>query len=157
MFHRSLTTLLLLLLLPMLAHGVEVPKATDLAADARLAASKQVPILLVVSQDHCSFCHLLKREILRPMLISGEYDDKVIIRELLIDEGESVVNFQGRTVEAAELAHTYRSYLTPTLLFLDHQGRERAPRIVGINTIEMYGYYVDEAIDQALASIRRTR
>ena len=39
--------------------------------------------------------------------------------------------------------------MTPTLLFLDPDGTEIVPRIVGVNTVEMFGFYLDRAIDAA--------
>jgi hypothetical protein len=47
-------------------------------------------------------------------------------------------------------------YLTPTLVFLDGDGNEVSERIIGINTLEMYGGYVDEAINQGIKSINKT-
>ena len=48
-----------------------------------------------------------------------------------------------------DLASRFAARVTPTLLFLDPFGAEIAPRIVGVNTIEMFGYYVDKAIETA--------
>ncbi len=133
---------------------VEVPIARDLAADAVLARRANVPILLVFSQDHCPFCKTLKREIIRPMILSGEYLDRVIFRELFIDEGEMVQDFWGGLLEAAEVGKRYNIWVTPTLLFLDPDGKELTKRILGVNTLEMYGYYVDKALDEALTNLR---
>ena len=47
------------------------------------------------------------------------------------------------------------AYVTPTILFVDHTGRQLAERMVGINTIEMYGGYLDQCIDTALMHIRQ--
>lgn len=113
-----------------------------------------MPILLVVSQSFCPYCEQLEREILVPMLLSGEYRGRVIIRELLTDAGVTVRDFDGRSVEAADIAARYRAWITPTLLFLDERGREIVPRIRGFNTPSLYGYYVDAAIAQALARLR---
>ncbi|MEW7979030.1 MAG: hypothetical protein AB2813_04300 [Candidatus Sedimenticola endophacoides] len=67
----------------------EITKVTDLAADARHG----LPILLLVSQDHCPFCVQIKRDILRPMLLAGDYRGQILIRELYIDPGVSVLDF----------------------------------------------------------------
>ena len=42
--------------------------------------------LLVVSQHHCPFCQKLESEILDPVMLSGQYTDKIIIVELLMDD-----------------------------------------------------------------------
>ncbi|MCP4041587.1 MAG: thioredoxin fold domain-containing protein [Gammaproteobacteria bacterium] len=156
-FPLVLPLLLLLGFYAGMANGdnrVEVPVATDLAADAELARRGKVPIMLMFSQDHCPFCKTLKREILRPMLLSGEYVDRVIIRELFIDAGEVVRDFNGVEIEGFRVGKRYAIWLTPTLLFLDSQGKELTQRMLGINTVEMYGYYVDESLDAALTNLR---
>ena len=48
-----------------------------------------------------------------------------------------------------ELARRYGARLTPTVLFLDGRGRELTKPMIGINTVEFYGYYLDAAIDTA--------
>lgn len=114
-----------------------------------------MPILLLVSQGACPYCDLLKQEILQPMVISGAYRDRVLIRELLIDEDDTLIDFDGQPVTGRSFAKRYLKRLfTPTLLFLDHEGRERTKRMIGITTPEMYGYYVDESIDKAIGAIR---
>ncbi|MET0063518.1 MAG: thioredoxin fold domain-containing protein [Candidatus Thiodiazotropha endolucinida] len=125
---------------------------TDLANKAR---ADKVPILLMVSQDHCPFCHKLKREILNPMLISGDYDERVVISELLIDVGDEVINFEGKSVDPGSIASRYNIWVTPTLLFLDHQGKEVHKRMLGVNTIELYGYYLDESLKDSLAAVKQ--
>ena len=135
-------------------EGVEIDLALDFQAVGARAEAEQIPILLVVTQEHCPFCHRIKDEILLPMLISGEYDSRVLIRELLIDPGETTRDFQGRRRDAREFADDYKVWVTPTLLYLGPDGRELRPRILGINTMEMYGYYVDEGIEESLQRLR---
>ncbi len=135
-------------------EGVEIHLARDLQAAGVRAGARQIPILLVVTQEHCPFCHRIKEEILRPMLISGDYENRVLIRELLIDPGETTRDFLGRQRDARDFADDYKVWVTPTLLYLGPDGRELRPRILGINTLEMYGYYVDEGIEEALQRLR---
>lgn len=126
-----------------------LPRATDLQALGLQSKSQNLPIMLMVSQHGCSYCELLKSELLRPMLISGDYTDQVIMAELLIDRNDAIVDFDGRPVKGRDVAMRYRSNLTPTLLFLDDKGEQLHPRMVGVKTIEMYSYYVDESISAA--------
>ncbi len=130
-----------------------VSQVENFAALGDRARAGRLPILLLVSQSDCPYCELLKREILRPMLISGDYDGRVLIRELLIDSELPVRDFDGRAVVPDALAKRYRVRLTPTVLFLDDRGREVAERIVGINTVDFYAYYLDAAIDAAGARL----
>ena len=130
-------------------------QALNLQKDGQLAARHGTPILLMVSREECPYCEMMKREILRPMELSGDYRDRVLIRELLIDHWQSVINFQGREQSAADFSAGYKTRLTPTLLFLDPQGRELTQRMIGINTIELFGLYLDAAIDRARAEMRK--
>ncbi len=150
---------LLLALTPLAcATGPTVPLARDLAADGRLAAERGLPILLVVAASDCPYCIRLEEDFLKPMLISGDYDDRVIIRKIEIDRGGLLRDFDGRMVTASELAERYRASLTPTLLFLDPEGRELVERMVGLTTPDFFGGYLDQAIDAAGETLRaRTR
>ena len=133
---------------------MRVPVAHDLQQEGRQAQSLQLPIMLTFSADDCSYCELLEEDFLQPMLLSGEYGDRAIIRKLILDDGSSVSDFSGRDIEATRLSDQYRVFVTPTILFIDGEGRELAERIVGINTPELFGGYLDACIDTALASIR---
>ncbi len=148
----------LLLLLPVSVSGdsqVRLVEAKNLAADARLARSGEMPILLLVSQDDCPFCTQIKREILHPMIISGEYKGRLLMREIFIDFGSRVINFTGNERNSSQFTGSYGVYLTPTLLFLGPDGKELAERIVGIQTPEMFFYYVDNAIQEAITALRK--
>ncbi|QYZ67914.1 MAG: thioredoxin fold domain-containing protein [Gammaproteobacteria bacterium (ex Lamellibrachia satsuma)] len=135
-------------------EGIRIPITTDLQKDGRLSIQRKLPILLMVSQDHCPFCDLMKQEILHPMLLSGEYEEKVIMREILIDLGQDVTNFEGKREDAAHFAHGYDVHLSPTLLFLNGEGSEVRKRMIGINTVELFSFYLDAAIDEALAELK---
>jgi thioredoxin-related protein len=137
-----------------LPAAVDVPYGTDLQADGRLARDRQLPILLVFSATGCAYCQQLEDEFLKPMLISGEYTDRVIIRRLLLDIGQHAIDFDGTQRTASAIATRYKAWVTPTLVFLDGTGREVAERMTGINTPEMFGGYLDACIDTALLRIR---
>ena len=129
-------------------------KTTNLKADSELARSQSVPLLVMFSQEHCAFCLKLTEEILEPMLISGDYTDRVLIRELMIDGNQDIIDFSGFSTDPREVFSRYLLYVTPSILLLDSQGKELAERQIGINTVDYYGYYLDEAINQALNKIR---
>jgi hypothetical protein len=88
------------------------------------------------------------------MLLGDEYTDKIIIRKLVLDNGSRIGDFSGRQIDATQLSDRYRIYVTPTILFVDASGRELAERMVGINTPEMFGGYLDNCIETALLGIR---
>lgn len=152
--HSIIPGLLSSLLLFSIAHPSwsqqqGITQTTDLQHDAEFAQQNGRPILLMISQDHCPYCDLMKREVLHPMVLDEEYTNRIVMREILIDIGLEMTDFQGRQQTAKAFSHGYGVHLTPTLLFLDPQGNELADRIVGINTVEYFSFYLDAAIDQA--------
>ena len=133
---------------------MRVPVAENLHQDGKQALARQLPILLAFSADDCSYCELLEEDFLQPMLLSGEYEDRIIIRKLILDNGSDVRDFNGQQTEATRLSDRYRVFVTPTILFVDGNGRELAERMVGINTPELFGGYLDACVETALAGIR---
>jgi thioredoxin-related protein len=132
-----------------------VPRSADLQADAALAQSRQVPLLLVFEAAHCPYCRELEASYLRPMLISGDYDDKVLIRSVDLDEQDSLKNFQGEAVTPGALADRYRIRVTPTMVFVGPSGEELTERLVGVGVVDFYAAEIDAAIDAAIRQLRR--
>lgn len=67
----------------------------DLLLLATKAKQRNMPILLIIFQQECPFCELLREEIIKPMLISGEYENTVLITEILMDDYDSIIGFDG--------------------------------------------------------------
>lgn len=110
-------------------------------------------LLLMLHAEHCPYCQLMENEILAPMVKSKEYDDRIVIRKLQIDEARDVINFEGNTVEPSDISDNYNATLTPTLVFLDYNGEEKAKQMVGINTVELFGAYLDQHIDELVENL----
>jgi len=135
---------------------VQVPTTADLQAVGQLAEQRGLPLLLVFTASHCSYCELLESAILRPMLISGDYDDRVIIRKIELD-GVAVRDFQGKIVDAGDYATRRDVFVTPTMLFVDGDGVELAERLIGINTVEMFSGLVEAALEEASETLAARR
>ena len=135
-------------------NGAEVVATIRLDEVAEDARNRRLPILLIFSATTCPYCILQEEEILKPMLISGDYGNKVIIRKVLVSEEPELVNFRGMAVSMDDFINHYRVQVTPTILFLDQNGKELAKRLVGINTVEMFGGDVDDAIELSLKKMR---
>ncbi len=145
---------LLWLVTTTLRAETDVPIARNLHTDGQLAHNRQLPILLAFLAIECSYCELLEEEFLQPMLLGGEYRDKIIMRKLILDNGSRLIDFSGQRIDATRLSDHYRVYVTPTLLFVDEKGTELAERMVGINTLELFGGYLDDCIETARLMIR---
>ena len=125
----------------------------NLFRDGRLAEDRRLPVMLLFSADYCGFCARLTEEFLIPMHRSGEYRDRVLIRELKIDSYVTVRDFGNEPTMPEDLAYRYNISVTPTILFLDHRGRELTTRMVGLGTVDFFGLYLDAAIDSARARL----
>ena len=110
-------------------------------------------LVLMLHAEHCPYCQLMDEDILSPMVLSGEYDKRIFIRKLQIDEARDIKNFSGKTVEPSDVSDDFYASLTPTLVFLNHEGKQMAEQMVGINTVELFGAYLDNEIDNMMAKI----
>jgi thioredoxin-related protein len=132
----------------------EVAVASDLRADARSAETRGLPLLLAFSSSYCGYCEQVEESFLVPMLLSGYDEHRILIRKVLVDSGSSLRDFDGKSVEGAQLASRYQVRMVPTLLFVDAQGRELAERLVGLTTIDFYGGYLENSIEAAEEGLR---
>lgn len=132
-----------------------VPLATDLRRDGYQAESDCKPLLLEFSDTGCSYCHLLETEVLNPTLLNRDYDRRVLMRKLLLDNPARLKDFDGSgELSARQLAERYKIRVTPTLLFVDAQGEELAERMVGVTTLDMYGGYLDMSLETSRDRLR---
>ncbi len=132
----------------------DVSGARDMFSNQQLASSKQIPVMIMFSAEDCAYCDILENEILRPMLISGDYGDKVLIRKFMVDDEGKIRDFDGKMIDTYDFVYRYNVFVTPTLVFVDPEGQELAERIIGVNTLELFGGRVDDAILDSLNSIR---
>lgn len=148
---RTLITLCSLMIAAVwpIAASASLDEVDDLQKLAQQSRQHQAPILIMVSQAHCAFCRTLREEVLEPMVISGDYTERAIMGEMMMDTGVRVTDWNGKDIATAEFAERYGVWVTPTLLFLDAEGNTLHPPMLGVNTVEMYGYYLDQALDAA--------
>lgn len=133
---------------------VQITPLTDLQQDARIAKSKKLPILIIFTAGYCHYCEVVKEEFLKPMIRSGEYVDKVLIREAEVDSYTDIRDFSGKPIGLDNLAVHYRATMTPTVILLGPDGELLTQRLVGVTTVDFYGGFLDDAIDTALARLR---
>lgn len=134
---------------------VEVIKVTDLQNLGREALERNIPIVMMLSAEGCSWCIKLEEEHFKPMLRSGDYEQKALIRQFKIDDYLAVRDFDGKMVSPDKISSRYSAFVTPTVIYLDGNGSELANRMVGLTTGHYYGSYVDMSIDESLDKLRR--
>lgn len=127
---------------------------SDFQALSKKMKEKSLGLVLMLHAEHCPYCALMENEILSPMIKSGEYESRVLIRKLQIDDEREVKDFDGRVVEPSDISKRYAVKVTPTLVFLNHQGKLKAETMVGINTIDYFGVYLDAEIDKLVKNIK---
>lgn len=137
------------------ARGASLPQATDLQALGEEAKARNIAIVLMVSATYCHYCARLKEDFFGPMIKAGTHTDRAIIREWVLDDYNQFTDFQGNACGAHEFASRYRATLTPTVLFLDQHGNELTERIVGVQSYDFYGAYLEAAIDAANAALKK--
>lgn len=136
--------------------AVEVVDERDFQALGDEAEARDLPILVMFSSPFCSYCETVEEDFLVPMLKSGDYDNRVLIRKVgMIVGGREVTDFSGETVTVDDLAARYDITLTPTVVFLDSEGQRLADNLVGLTTTAYYGGYLDDGIDMALKRLGR--
>lgn len=129
--------------------SIAMLQVTDLRQEASLSRERKLVMVLEFSSVDCGYCRKLEKLFLLPMQRNAHYDDKILIRSISLDDFETVVDFDGRTISTDEFASRYGVSLTPTLLFLNADGVELSEKLVGIWSEDFYGAFIDNRIDEA--------
>lgn len=129
----------------------------DLQLLAERAKQTGLPILLMFGAEWCEFCEQLVEEVFNPMTMRGYYDGRVVLmRHVGVDEQQPIRGLQGKLIKKSEWAYELNADLTPTVIFLDGDGREVAPRIVGISNIHMYAGVIHRNLNIAYRNMGLT-
>ena len=126
-----------------------IKEVYDLQEQAALAGKHRIPLLIEFSSPWCSYCEVLEKEILEPMLKSGDYRHRVIIRKLEVSDYNRVINFAGRSQASVDLAMSMKVDLYPTLVFFNGEGKEISRRLVGITVLEFVSDELEKRLVQA--------
>ncbi len=145
-----LTGLLLLFQTAQAQAPTDLRRSHDLQALGQLARAENKKILLLVSLEDCPWCEKLKEEVLNPMRKAGDFSDALIIAEIGMDAGEMLQDFDGQGIDGSVWASKRGIYTSPTLLFLDADGKEQVKRMLGYNSADLFPYYLEESIRQLL-------
>ncbi|MEW6444631.1 MAG: thioredoxin family protein [Pseudomonadota bacterium] len=149
---RILTFLVLLLAFGVSTRAADAPPLTDLRADLADMRQRGLPMILLFHTHGCGYCHYVIEDHLRPMVLSGAYARRALIRQLDIDSGE-LTDADGRAADARDLARRYRVRFFPTLLLLGPDGRMLAEPLVGVANIDLYGSQLESALQKAEARL----
>lgn len=137
-----------------LAEGV--PYAEDLAKDAALARSFNGIVMIAFVSDACPYCKIVLDEFMVPTSRNREYDTKLVMRKVEVGSGRMMRDFDGKRISHQAFADRHSSYLVPTVVVFSPEGKRLGKPLVGVTTVDFYGYYFNEAIEDGLASVRQT-
>lgn len=143
------------LLMAPVAAAQSIPAAKDLAATATTARESGQTLLVFFYMDECQYCATVKKQYLLPMRDDPQYTDRVLLRKVDIRSAEPITDFAGQSIAQQAFAKREDKTLTPTLAFYGPDGTDLAQPLVGLKGgTDFYGYYLDKAIDAAVADLR---
>lgn len=137
------------------ASQVKLAIAEDLPSISQTARTRKLPILLVYSAEDCEYCQRLEADVLNPMLLHGDFEQRIIIRKVMIDSHQSIQDFNGDSVNPGQFAYRQGVDVTPTLQFVDAAGKQLVPQMIGYQGADLYSAYLENAIGGSLELIRR--
>jgi thioredoxin-related protein len=147
-----------------LAWGLVLPGAAGAAdglvhaksfqSDARTAAKRGVPILVLFTSPSCPYCERVKREYLVPMHKDPAYRPRVIIREVTIDAATPLTGFDGTPTTEGAFASAHKVFMVPTVMVFDPHGEATGEAIVGLLIPDFYFGYLEASIDEGVRKVR---
>jgi thioredoxin-related protein len=131
--------------------------ARDLAADAKLAASAGVPLIVMVSLPGCPHCEVVRRSHLLPLLRDAAAPRRPLIRQVEMNGQGMLRDFSGRATTHAIFASRYHVKIAPVVMFFDAEGELISQPLVGSMIPDFYGAYFDAAFAEAVSKLPVTR
>jgi thioredoxin-related protein len=132
-----------------------LPVAVDLRADGERARNEKKPILLFFNLGGCHFCRFSLRTAVVPMFRDPAFRDAVIFRQITIDDGKSLIDFDGKKISTHEFAERRKATFTPTVMMVEGNGKQMGDSIVGIASIDFYSGYVETLAKTAIAAAKK--
>jgi len=140
--------LLTLLLVSGQAAAQHLPPLTSLA-DIGSKNTDTRAMLVLFSQPDCSYCDVVRSEFLLPL--QQQPPKGLSIREFKVAEADSLLDREGNVIAPQAFARRYDIRFFPTVALIGPDGDLLSKPLIGISSREFYGYYLDQAISQALA------
>lgn len=134
-----------------------LPVAQNFKTDGEAAIVSRKPILIFFNLTGCHYCRGALREVIVPMFRNAEWREAMEFRQVTVDDGKSLVDFDGKVVENIAFARNRKGTFTPTVMLVDDKGRLLGDPIVGISNFDFYGAYVDALAKKAIEEMRARR
>ena len=131
-----------------------LPVAQNLKADGDAAAAAKKPILLFFNLTGCHYCRGALREVIVPMFRNAGWRAALEFRQITVDDGNSMIDFDGQKIENIAFAQQRKGTFTPTVMVVDGNGKLLGEPLVGIANFDFYGAYVDALVNKAILEVR---
>jgi thioredoxin-related protein len=131
-----------------------LPVAQNLKVDGEAATASKKPILLFFNLTGCHYCRGALREVIVPMFRNADWRSALEFRQITVDDGKSLIDFDGKTIENIAFAQKRKGTFTPTVMVVDGNGQMLGEPIVGIANFDFYGAYVDGLVKKAIDEMK---
>ena len=129
-----------------------LPLAEDLLDEARMAACKGQPLVLMFGSSSCPYCKVVRSLYLSPLQQDHRYPG-IVIRELETDSSARVRDFSGKMTTMEQLASSYQVTLVPAVMVFVPGGTQVGKTLLGLTTEDFYAAYLDQAILSGVESV----
>ncbi|MGE0558666.1 MAG: thioredoxin fold domain-containing protein [Burkholderiales bacterium] len=134
--------------------GAQLLAAGDLAQLAAHARVQRTPVLIAFMQKTCPYCRVARRDYLVPLQNDPLWRGRVLIREVDVDRGARMQDFDGNATTHRDFARKHGVQRVPTVMVFDAGGKAVAPPIIGLLTEDFYRIYIEQAVEAGLVSMR---
>ena len=131
-----------------------LPLAQNLKADGAAATAAKKPILLFFNLTGCHYCRGALREVIVPMYRNAGWRAALEFRQITVDDGKSLIDFDGKTIDNIAFAQKRKATFTPTVMVVDGDGQLLGDPIIGVANFDFYGAYVDGLVNKAIAEMK---
>lgn len=131
-----------------------LPLAQNLQRDGEAATAAKKPILIFFNLTGCPYCRGALREVIVPMFRNAGWNARMEFRQVTIDDGKSLVDFDGKTIGSNDFAKLRKGTFTPTVMLVDGMGQLLGDPIIGIASFDFYGAYVEALANKAIEEMR---
>ena len=131
-----------------------LPVAHNLKLDGEAATAAKKPILIFFNLTGCHYCRGVLREVIVPMFRNAEWRAALQFRQVTVDDGKALVDFDGQTIDNIAFARKRKGTFTPTVMLVDGNGQLLGDPLVGIANFDFYGAYVDGLVNSAIAEMK---
>ena len=126
-----------------------IPQERNFASLGQLSRQSKKPIVLYVSSSTCDFCIALDAQVFNPTFKNGGYED-LLFSKVMLDDEQEIHNFSGQKILPLQFVRENLGMeFTPSLYFVDHQGKQLAKPLIGVANLEYYEYLMLRQVKKA--------